>query len=100
MSFPEQVAYPESSQATTSMVLGILSIVFCWCFGGIMGIIAWVLGNNELAGIEAGRRDPGNLGTAKAGRILGIIGTVLLGINVIWLILSFTGALFIPFFDQ
>ena len=80
--------YPEDSQATTVLVLGILSLVLCQ----VLGPFAWVMGNNELAGIDAGRRPPQNRGTAQAGRILGIISTVL-GIVVLafLLILLFIG---------
>ena len=74
--------YQEDSQATTILVLGILSLVVCQ----ILGPIAWVMGNNELAGIDAGRRPPQNRGTAQAGRILGIIATVLMIIRVVFLI--------------
>jgi uncharacterized membrane protein YjgN (DUF898 family) len=74
--------YPEASQATTILVLGILGIVIC----GVLGPFAWSMGNKELAAIDAGRRPPENRGTANAGRILGIIGTVLLGLGVLILI--------------
>lgn len=74
--------YPEASQATTVLVLGILGIVIC----GILAPFAWVMGNNELEAIDAGRRPPDQRSTANAGRILGIIGTILLGIGVIFLI--------------
>jgi hypothetical protein len=73
--------YPEDSQATTVLVLGILSLVVCQ----ILGPIAWVMGSTELAGIDAGRRPPQNRGTAQAGRILGIISTVLMIIGVVFL---------------
>ena len=73
--------YPEDSQATTILVLGILSLVVCQ----ILGPIAWVMGNTEIAGIDAGRRPPQNRGTAQAGRILGIISTVLMIIGVVLL---------------
>ena len=73
--------YQEDSQATTILVLGILSLVVCQ----ILGPIAWVMGNNELAGIDAGRRPPQNRGTAQAGRILGIISTVLMIIGIAFL---------------
>lgn len=73
--------YQEDSQATTVLVLGILSLVVCQ----ILGPIAWVMGNKELAGIDAGRRPPQNRGTAQAGRILGIISTVLMIIGVVFL---------------
>ena len=77
--------YPEDSQATTVLVLGILSLVLCQ----VLGPFAWVMGNNELAGIDAGRRPPQNRGTAQAGRILGIISTVLMiiGFAVLFIIL-------------
>jgi len=70
--------YQEDSQATTVLVLGILSLVLCQ----ILGPFAWVMGNKELAGIDAGRRAPENRGTAQAGKILGIISTVLLSLGV------------------
>ena len=83
--------YPEASQATTILVLGILGIVVC----GVLGPFAWSMGNKELAAIDAGRRPPENRGTANAGRILGIIGTVLLGLGILILIGVFVLA--IPF---
>ena len=90
--------YPEQSQSTTSLVFGILGLVCCPFFG----IAAWVMGNNELQGITAGRRDPANLGTAKAARILGIVGTVLLTVSVVfWILLALgTIATELPFLDQ
>jgi len=87
--FPsESGSYPEQSQATTILVLGILGIVIC----GILAPFAWNMGNKELAAIDAGRRTPENRGTANAGRILGIIGTVLLGISIVVLVLLAVGA--------
>ena len=97
MSFPEQAGYAEASQSTTILVLGILGIV---CICGPLAIVAWVMGNNEVQAIDAGRRDPANRGTANAGRILGIIGTVLLAISIVWLIMFFAGAFAIPGLDE
>lgn len=77
---PQQ--YPEPSQATTVLVLGILGLVLC----GILAPFAWVMGNRELQAIDSGRRSPDNRGTANAGRILGIIGTVFLGLGLVALI--------------
>lgn len=89
--FPSQSgSYPEASQATTVLVLGILGIVIC----GVLAPFAWVMGNRELEAIESGRRPPENRGTANAGRILGIIGTVLLGIGIIVGLLFLVGAIF------
>ncbi len=58
------------------LVLGILSLVSC-CFGLILGPIAWIMGNNDLQEIRAGRMDREGEGMTNAGRICGIIGTVL-----------------------
>jgi hypothetical protein len=77
--------YPEQSRATTVLVLGILGIVIC----SILAPIAWYLGNEEVRAIDAGRRDPTNRSTANAGRILGIIGTVLLGVGIVILFFLF-----------
>ncbi|HUF95710.1 MAG TPA: DUF4190 domain-containing protein [Acidimicrobiia bacterium] len=88
MSFPQASAYPEESQATTILVLGILSFV-CSCFP--LGIAAWVLGNRELQAIDAGMRNPANRGTANAGRIIGIVATVLglIGFVIVIFVLFF-----------
>lgn len=75
--------YPEASQSTTILVLGILGLVLCQ----VLGPFAWVMGNKELEAIDSGRRPPENRGTANAGRILGIIGTIFLAIGVIGLII-------------
>lgn len=93
MTFPEAAAYPETSQASTALVLGIVGIVCCLP----LAIVAWIMANKELEGITSGRRNPQNEGTAKAARIVGIIGTVLFGIGLILLFTSLVG--FIPFFD-
>jgi len=71
--YPGYQAYPEQSQATTVLVLGLLGIITC----AILSPFAWVMGNTELEAIDAGRRPPHNRSTANAGRILGIIGSVL-----------------------
>lgn len=81
--------YAEDSQSTTVLVLGILSLVLCQ----VLGPFAWVMGNKEIAAIDAGRRPPENRGTAQAGRILGIISTVLLlvGFGFLVVMLVFVG---------
>jgi len=56
------------------LVLGILSLVI---FPIILGPIAWVMGNNDMREIRAGRMDPEGEGTTNAGRICGMIGTTL-----------------------
>ncbi len=58
------------------------------------------MGNNELAAIDAGRRAPENRGTANAGRILGIIGTVLLALSILAIIFLFVGVFSLSVFES
>lgn len=60
-------------RGTTILVLGILSLVCC----GLLGIPAWLMGNADLKEMAAGTMDPAGQGTTNAGKICGIIGTVL-----------------------
>jgi uncharacterized membrane protein YjgN (DUF898 family) len=91
-----QSPYPEASQATTVLVLGILGVVLCQ----VLGPFAWVMGNKELQAIDAGRRPPENRGTANAGRILGIVSTALLAIGVVVIILLVIGTITFSAFDE
>lgn len=80
----QEVPVPyRKSQATTTLVLGILGIVCC----GVLAPIAWYLGKQELDAIRRGELPPAGEGSAKAGMILGIIGTILLGLGILWLLL-------------
>jgi len=55
------------------LILGIIGIVCCF----ITGIIAWVMGNNDLREIDAGRMDPSGRGLTQAGKICGMVGVIL-----------------------
>ena len=67
------------------LVLGILGLVVCF----ICGIIAWVMGNNDLREMEAGRMDPSGRGLTQAGKICGMISCILVIIVVvIWLLMA------------
>jgi len=61
------------------LVLGILGLVFCQ----ILGIVAWVMGNGDLKEMDAGMMDPTGRGTTNAGRICGMIATILLIISAV-----------------
>jgi hypothetical protein len=52
------------------LVFGILSIVVCFIFG----IVAWVMGNGDLAQMQAGTMDRSGEGLTKAGKICGMVG--------------------------
>jgi predicted Zn finger-like uncharacterized protein len=66
-------------RGTLILVLGILSIVLC----GFFGPVAWVMGHNDLNEIRAGRMDPDGEGTTRGGEICGMVGTVLLVLQVL-----------------
>jgi predicted Zn finger-like uncharacterized protein len=70
----------EPHRGSTILVLGILSLVsmaLCFVFMLILGPIAWVMGSSDLKKIRAGTMDPQGEGNTNAGRICGIIATVL-----------------------
>ena len=70
------------------LVLGILSIVCCF----ICGIVAWVMGNNDLKQMAAGTMDRSGEGLTKAGKICGIVGIV---VQLVLLVLQLLGLGFI-----
>ncbi len=76
-------------RGTLILILGILSIVCCF----ICGIVAWVMGNNDLEQMAAGTMDRSGEGMTKAGKICGIVGIALqlVGI-VIQLLIMMLGA--------
>ena len=71
-----------SGRGTLVLVLGILSVVCCV----LLGPVAWILGKNELEAIAAGRSPAKDEGMARAGMILGIIGTALFAFSLIWVV--------------
>ena len=75
-------------QGTTILILGILGLVCC----GPLGIAAWVMGNKAMKEIDANPSAYTNRSTVNAGRICGIIGTILWIVIVIAYILLFAVA--------
>jgi hypothetical protein len=71
-----------SGRATTALVLGILGFLCCQ----LCAPFAWYIGSQELKAIRAGTAPAAGEGTAKAGYILGIVGTVLLVFVVLWVL--------------
>jgi len=71
-------------RATLVLVLGIVGIVCCMP----AGIVAWVLGHQDLKDIDAGLMDPAGRGMTNAGKILGMISVALAVLAVlVWLCL-------------
>ncbi len=79
--------YPEPSQAVLALVLGIIGMVAFQ----LVAPFAWVVSHREIQAIDQGRRNPVNRGLAVAGKITGIIGTVLLALGVLVVIVALLG---------
>jgi beta-lactamase regulating signal transducer with metallopeptidase domain len=86
-----QLPVPNSAAV---LVLGILSIVFCFCYGFIglvMGIIAIVLAGkaNELYKANPSNYTAASFNNLKAGKICAIIGTILSALMLVYVIVVF-----------
>jgi hypothetical protein len=64
---------PNSGKATTSLVLGICSLVACGLF---LGIPAMIIGRQAKQEIQASQGRLGGEGLATAGFVTGLIGTI------------------------
>lgn len=87
--------------STAILVLGILSIVFCWCYGIIgmvLGIIALVLSGKakKLYEENPSAYTVGSFNNMKGGRICGIIGICLSALYLVFIVvyIIFIGAMF------
>ncbi len=79
------------------LTMGILGLVLTFLpavpvSGLVLGIIAWVMGNTDLAEIRAGRMDPEGEGSTNGGRICGMI-AVILHLVVVLVFVIFFGCL-------
>lgn len=92
----EQKAFMERlPNATATLVLGILSIVSCWCYavpGTIMAVIALIISNSSMKMYRANPSAYFDFGNLKAGRICAIIGLCL---NGVWLLVILYMLIFI-----
>ena len=76
------VAASASNQAITALVLGILGVICC----NFAAPVAWYLGHSELRAIREGRAPAAGEGMAMAGKIMGIIGTIILVFGLLWVL--------------
>jgi hypothetical protein len=76
---PQFGGYPKASNGVIILILGILSIAIC----GLLGPIAWVMGNQSMKDIRMGVMDPREEGLVNAGRIIGMIVTILICLGVV-----------------
>jgi hypothetical protein len=73
---------PEHPQATTVLILGILGLVLCQ----VISPFAWVMGNRVVSEIDASNGQLGGRSQANAGRICGIVGTLLVGLILLFMV--------------
>ena len=74
----------QTHRGVAVLILGILGIALCL----ICGIIAWVMGKNDLKEMDAGVMDPAGRGMTKAGKICGMIGVILQCVALVFQILA------------
>jgi len=94
---PQEFQQPQQApsalpNATAVLVLGILSIVFCFCYGIvgiILGIITLVLAKKDLAlyNDNPNKFSPSSFSNLKAGKVCGIIGLSISALYVIILVI-------------
>ena len=80
---PQPTPPGSNSKAVLALVLGIASV---FCCGPFTGIPAAIIGKMEMDAIKQGRSPEANMGMAKAGFWIGIVGT---GLFILSFILMF-----------
>jgi hypothetical protein len=81
--------YIYAPRAGSILTLGILSLVACT----FLGPIAWSMGNTELQRIDAGQTDPSSRGNVAAGRICGMIASVIMIFAILLFAIGFAMAI-------
>ena len=66
------------------LILGIVGLVVCQ----VVSPFAWVMGNRVIAEIDASNGQLGGRSNANAGRILGIVGTALIGLALLVVVVA------------
>lgn len=75
---------PKHPQATLAMVLGIIGLTSLMCYiTAVVAPFAWWIGAKAMKEIDANPGQYDGRGEAQAGKIMGIIGTILLILGII-----------------
>ena len=82
--YQQQPPQQDHPRATMSMILGILGLVICT----VIAPFAWRIGKKTMDEIDASGGRLGGRGMAQAGYIMGIIGTVVLVLGVLFLVVA------------
>jgi hypothetical protein len=86
--FQQPISVPNS---TSVLVLGILSIVICWCYGVVGIILAIIALIQAKRGMESYNMNPGmyslaSLNNLKAGKVCAIIGMIISALMLLYVI--------------
>jgi hypothetical protein len=81
-------------RGTTILILGILSL---FCYGIILGPIAFFMGTSDIKQMQEGQMDPSGMGITNAGRFIGLAGALLW---IVGLVLQLTGTIHVYEFKQ
>jgi hypothetical protein len=81
--------YEKQHRGGLILALGLIGIMVC----PITGIFAWFLGGSDLKDMEDGLMDPSGKGLTSAGRIIGLVATILMVIQII-LVVGIFGMMF------
>ena len=76
-------------RASIVLVYGILGLIVCQ----LLAIAAWRMGTDDLREMEFGQMDPSGRDLTNAGRILGMVGTVILIIQLAVMLMVFAAML-------
>lgn len=79
----QQYAPQDHPQATLILILGILGLVACQ----VLSPFAWIMGNRVVKEIDASQGQLGGRSTANAGRICGMVGSILLALGILFALL-------------
>jgi hypothetical protein len=79
----------EAHRGGMLLAFGLLGFLVCFIFG----IFAWLMGNEDLSKIQSGTMDPEGLQLTQAGRILGIVSTIIGGLTILFVLFVFMLAL-------
>jgi len=88
---PAYYAAPNHESATTALILGILGLVVCPL---VLSIPAWVIGRRAMNEIDASQGRIGGRGNAKAGYVLGIVGTAMGALSLLLVLVFALGGAF------
>lgn len=82
--YPVYAKPPDHPEATTVLVLGALGVGFC----GVCAPFALFKGRRVLAEIDSSGGQVGGRTAANAGYIMGLIGTIMLGVTLLFSLLA------------